>query len=76
MRQDTFVIPCAEYGSLRYIFVNLSGNTEIKSSENTSEVLLCRTNSREKHCVKSVRNWSFSGPYFPVFDVNTDQKNY
>ena len=22
------------------------------------------------HCVKSVRIWSFSGPYFPVFSPN------
>ena len=30
------------------------------------------------HRVKSVRIWSFSGPYFPVFRLNTgntDQKN-
>ena len=24
------------------------------------------------HCVKSVRIWSFSGPYFPEFGLNTD----
>ena len=27
------------------------------------------------HCTKSVRIWSFSGPYFPAFELNTDQKN-
>ena len=24
------------------------------------------------HCVKSVRIWSFSGPYFPEFGLNTE----
>ena len=24
---------------------------------------------------KSVRNWSFSGPYFPAFGLDVDQKN-
>ena len=28
-----------------------------------------------KHCVKSVPIRSFSGPYFPAFGPNTDQKN-
>ena len=23
------------------------------------------------HCVKSVQIWSFSGPYFPIFCLNT-----
>ena len=26
---------------------------------------------QEKHCVKSVRSRSFSGPYFPAFGLNT-----
>ena len=26
-------------------------------------------------CVKSVGIWSFSGPHFPAFGLNTDQKN-
>ena len=25
------------------------------------------------HCVKSVRIWSYSGPYFPTFGVNTER---
>ena len=25
------------------------------------------------HCVQSVRIWSCSGPYFPVFGVNTER---
>ena len=29
----------------------------------------------KKHCVKSVRIRSFSGPYFPAFGLNTDQNN-
>ena len=24
------------------------------------------------HCLKSIQIWSFSGPYFPVFGLNTD----
>ena len=28
-----------------------------------------------EHYVKSVRIRSFSGPYFPAFGLNTDQKN-
>ena len=27
---------------------------------------------RFMHCVKSVRNQSFSGPYFPAFGLNTE----
>ena len=27
------------------------------------------------HCLKSVRIWSYSGPYFPAFELNTDQHN-
>ena len=29
----------------------------------------------KKHCVKSVGIRSFSGPYFPAFGLNTNQKN-
>ena len=29
----------------------------------------------KSHCVKSVRIRRFSGPYFPAFGLNTDQKN-
>ena len=25
------------------------------------------------HCVKSVRIWSYSGPYFPAFGLNTER---
>ena len=28
-----------------------------------------------KHCMKSVQIRSFSGPYFPVFEMSADQKN-
>ena len=34
-----------------------------------------RNSFRSPHCVRSVRIWSFSGPYFPAFGLNTDQKN-
>ena len=27
------------------------------------------------HCVKSVRIWSYCGPYFPAFGQNTGPKN-
>ena len=30
---------------------------------------------KDSHCVKSVHIGSFSGPYFPAFELNTDQKN-
>ena len=26
-------------------------------------------------CVKHVRIWSYPGPYFPAFGLNTDQRN-
>ena len=29
-------------------------------------------NNFTKHCVKSVRIRSFSGPYFPTFGLNTE----
>ena len=32
-------------------------------------------NYNTKHCVKSVQIRSFSGPYFPAFGLNTEQKN-
>ena len=28
---------------------------------------------RNKHCVKSVRIRSYSGPYFPAFELNTER---
>ena len=34
-----------------------------------------KSKSVSKHCVKSIHIWSFSGPYFPAFGLNTDQKN-
>ena len=33
------------------------------------------SHNRNVHCVKSVRIWSYSGPYFPAFGLNTDQNN-
>ena len=27
------------------------------------------------HCVKSVRIWSYSGPYFPAFGLTTERYN-
>ena len=29
----------------------------------------------KKHCVKKDRIRSYSGPYFPAFELNTDQNN-
>ena len=29
----------------------------------------------ELHCVKSIRIWSYSGPHFRTFGLNTDQNN-
>ena len=31
------------------------------------------TNRKHKYCVKSVRVWSYSGPYFPAFGLNTER---
>ena len=31
------------------------------------------TEENYRHCVKSVRIWSFSGPYFPAFGLNTER---
>ena len=28
---------------------------------------------RENHCKKSVRIWSYAGPYFPAFGLNTER---
>ena len=30
-------------------------------------------NLQRKYCVKSVRIWSFSGPYFPAFELNMER---
>ena len=30
-------------------------------------------NSRASHCLKRVRIWNFSGPYFPAFTLNTER---
>ena len=38
-------------------------------------VFLGQPQNANDHCVKSVRIWSFSGPYVPAFGLNTDQKN-
>ena len=32
-----------------------------------------KKNILERHYVKSVRIWSFSGPYFPAFGLNTER---
>ena len=31
------------------------------------------SNCLHVHCVKSVRIWSYSGPHFPVFGLNTER---
>ena len=38
-------------------------------------ITLIRTMSRKhvSHCVKSVRIWSFSGPHFSTFGLNTER---
>ena len=27
----------------------------------------------DAHCVKSVRIWGYSGPHFPIFELNTER---
>ena len=39
----------------------------IKSFTETGDYQLTKI-----HCVRSVRIWSFSGPYFPAFRLNTE----
>ena len=47
--------------------------------KNTHLQLVIDTNHRikgethSKHCVKSARIWSFSGPYFPAFGLITER---
>ena len=44
-------------------------------SLNISRSLISRKSSIS-HCMKSVHIWSFSGPYFPAFWLNTESTEY
>ena len=33
----------------------------------------CQTSIIDLHCIKCVPIWSYSGPYFPVFGLNTER---
>ena len=35
--------------------------------------MLMQVTHKVCHCVKSVRIWSYSGPYFPAFELNTER---
>ena len=37
--------------------------------------IFCVVNHNHTHCVKSVSIRSISGPYFPLFGLNTNKKN-
>ena len=42
------------------------------------DVIITEVNQKKKmvtraHCVKNVRIWSYSGPYFPAFGLNTER---
>ena len=45
------------------------------SSDTQAEVSLKKSTSKmnKMHCMKSVRVWSYSGPHFPEFGVNTER---
>ena len=38
-----------------------------------SRILSKKQTNSVQHCVKSVRIWSYSAPYFPAFGLNADQ---
>ena len=38
-----------------------------------SVLCIITNNSRASHCLKRVRIWNFSGPYFPAFTLNTER---
>ena len=39
----------------------------------SQQMLLPKLKVGSGHCVKSVRIWSFSGPYFSAFGLNTER---
>ena len=45
--------------------MDFSGNNDFQKSNSKGG----------QHCLKSVRIWSCSGPYFPAFGLNRDQNN-
>ena len=59
------------------LIVNLASTPRSDCIEvNTPNIIFCNDNNNENgHCVKSFHIWSYSGPYFPVFGLNTDQIN-
>ena len=48
----------------------LAWQTALKKTEVKLELLT------DIHCVKSVHVWSYSGPYFPAFGLNTERMEY
>ena len=60
----------------RLINHSIFGKT-IKNLRKHRNIKLVTTDRRRSHlhCVKSVRIRSYSGPYFPTFELNTDQNN-
>ena len=47
-----------------------------KTVDRYNKSLKCVTEAYLNIFVKNVGIWSFSGPYFLAFGLNTDQKNY
>ena len=60
------------YSQIQFLSVNYFCK---KSSINVWQVLKHASPFFDSHSVKNVGIRSFSGPYFPAFGLNTDQKN-
>ena len=52
---------CAVFISLDYY------KLYYKMEQSSDDLLFCN------HCLKNVRIWSYSGPYFPAFGLNTER---
>ena len=52
-------------------FLTFSGGIEIEHWAKKGLILIWKLSNY--HCVKSVRIWRFSGPYFPSFGLNTER---
>ena len=51
-------------------FTSRSFLTEFKISESARVIAIFFDDPQMQHCVKGVRIWNFSGPYFPVSSLS------
>ena len=49
---------------------------ESLSHSSPNFIIVYESSSHRRHCVKCVLVRGYSGPYFPVFRLNTDQNNF